>query len=129
MERPPWLGREIGDALAHVGTPAYILDRSGIVRWMNARAIDLLGDHRGRHFTLSIAPEAQSKARIEFTKKMLGTARTSDFKLVELLSTGERVPVEIHSVAIEDGGGSSASSASSRSTMSVPRRVDRRLPT
>jgi DNA-binding NarL/FixJ family response regulator len=53
---------------------------------------------------VSIAPEAQSKARVEFTKKMLGTARTSDFECVEVLRTGERVPVEIHSVAIEDGG-------------------------
>ena len=130
MVRPPWLGREIGDALAHVGAPAYILDHNGIVRWMNKRAIDLLGDHRGGHFTLSIAPEAQSKARIEFTKKMLGTARTSDFKLFGVLSTGERVPVEIHSVVrSRTAGALSASSASSRSTMSVRRRVDRRPPT
>lgn len=104
MVRPPWLGREIGDALANVGAPAYILDHHGIVRWMNARAVDLLGDVRGSHFTVTIAPEAQSTARIEFTKKMLGTARTSDFECVEVLRTGERVPVEIHSVAIEDGG-------------------------
>jgi PAS domain S-box-containing protein len=102
--RPPWFGREIGEALAHVGAPAYILDRNGFVRWMNARAIDLLGDLRGSHFTVTIAPEAQSKARIEFTKKILGTARTSDFESIEVLRTGERVPVEIHSVAIEDGG-------------------------
>jgi len=102
--RPPWLGKEIGDALANVGAPAYILDHNGVVRWMNARAIDLLGDRRGSHFTVTIAPEAQSTARVEFTKKMLGTARTSDFESVEVLRTGERVPVEIHSVAIEDGG-------------------------
>lgn len=90
--------------LAGVGAPMYVLDRNGIVRWMNARAIELLGDHRGSHFTATIAPEAQAKARVEFTKKMLGTARTSDFEAVEVLRTGERVLVEIHSTAIEDGG-------------------------
>jgi DNA-binding CsgD family transcriptional regulator len=82
----------------------YMLDRNGIVRWMNARAIDLLGDHRGSHFTATIAPEAQAKARVEFTKKMLGTARATDFEAVEVLRTGERVLTEIHSSAIEDGG-------------------------
>ena len=90
--------------LANVGTPMYMLDRNGMVRWMNARAIDLLGDHRGSHFTAAMAPEAQAKARVEFAKKILGTARTSDFEAVEVLRTGEHVRVEIHSSAIEDGG-------------------------
>ena len=82
----------------------YMLDRNGIVRWMNARAIDLLGDFRGSHFTATIAPEARAKARVEFAKKMLGTERTTDFEAVEVLRTGERVLAEIHSSAIENGG-------------------------
>src|SRR6185503_19084791 len=82
----------------------YMLDHNGIVRWMNERAIDLLGDFRGSHFTATIAPEAQAKARVEFTKKLLGTARKTDFEAVEVLRTGERVLVEIHSAAIENGG-------------------------
>lgn len=82
----------------------YMLDRNGIVRWMNARAIDLLGDHRGSHFTAAMAPEAHAKARVEFAKKILGTARTSDFEAVEVLRSGEHVLVEIHSSAIEEGG-------------------------
>ena len=90
--------------LANVGAPMYMLDRNGIVRWMNARAIELLGDFRGSHFTATVAPEAQAKARVEFTKKMLGTARTTDFEAVEVLRTGQRVLAEIHSSAIENGG-------------------------
>src|SRR3954452_4785729 len=82
----------------------YMLDRNGIVRWMNARAIDLLGDFRGSHFTATVAPEAQAKARLEFTKKMLGTAGTTDFEAVEVLRSGEHVLAEIHSSAIENGG-------------------------
>jgi PAS domain S-box-containing protein len=102
--RPPWLGPEIGDALAGLGAPAYVLDSNGIVRWLNARAIELFGDKRGTHFTATMAPEAQATARIEFTKKLLGTSRSSDFESVEVLRTGEHVPVEIHTVAIEHGG-------------------------
>jgi len=102
--RPPWLSAEIIDVLANVGAPVYVLDPHGIVRWTNARAIDLLGDLRGSHFTATVAPEAQAKTRVEFTKKMLGTARITDFEAVEVLRTGEHVPVEIHSTVIEDGG-------------------------
>lgn len=104
MVRPPWLSAEIGDVLANVGAPMYMLDRNGIVRWMNARAIDLLGDLRGSHFTATIAPESQAKARVEFTKKILGTARTTDFEAVEVLREGKHVLAEIHSSAIENGG-------------------------
>jgi PAS domain S-box-containing protein len=102
--RPPWISAEVGDVLANVGAPMYMLDRNGMVRWMNARAIELLGDHRGSHFTAAMAPEAHAKARVEFAKKILGTSRTSDFEAVEVLRTGEHVRVEIHSSAIEDGG-------------------------
>jgi len=102
--RPPWLSAEVSDVLANVGAPMYMLDRNGIVRWMNARAIELLGDFRGSHFTATVAPEAQAKARVEFTKKMLGTARTTDFEAVEVLRTGQHVLAEIHSSAIENGG-------------------------
>lgn len=102
--RPPWLGAEIGEALADLGAPAYVLDSNGVVRWLNARAIELFGDARGTHFTATMAPEARSAALVEFRKKLLGTSRASDFESIEVLQTGERVPVEIHSVAIEDGG-------------------------
>jgi PAS domain S-box-containing protein len=102
--QPRWLGAEIGDALADLGAPAYVLDSHGVVRWLNARAIELFGDARGTHFTATMAPQARAAARVEFTKKLLGTSRTSDFESVEVLRTGEHVPVEIHSVAIQDGG-------------------------
>jgi DNA-binding CsgD family transcriptional regulator len=62
---------------------------------MNARAIELLGDRRGSHFTTTIAPEAKPAARVAFAKKILGTARTTDFESVEVLRTGEHVRVEI----------------------------------
>ena len=104
MVRPPWLGAEIGDALATINAPAYVLDRDGVIRWMNARAIELFGDHRGSRFTEPVAPEATSTARVEFTKKVLGTSRTSDYETVLVLRSGEHVPAEIHAVAIEDGG-------------------------
>ncbi|HZR95146.1 MAG TPA: LuxR C-terminal-related transcriptional regulator [Gaiellaceae bacterium] len=97
-------GRELGDALATINVPMFIVDGNGSVRWTNAKSDDLFGDQRGKSFTAALAPEAAPSARVEFTKKMLGNARTSDFETVVVLQNGERVPAEIHSVSLEDGG-------------------------
>jgi DNA-binding NarL/FixJ family response regulator len=70
---------------------------------MNAHAIELFGDHHGSAFAALVASEAESIARLEFTKKMLRTARTSDYETVLLLRSGERVPAEIHAVSMVDG--------------------------
>ena len=102
--QPPSFGGDLGRALAQINAPAYVLDQSGVIRWMNARAIELLGDHRGAHYLAPVAPEARSESRLAFTKKRLGSAQTTDYESVLRLRSGERVPVEIHAVSIENGG-------------------------
>jgi len=97
------LGGDLDDALDQLRVPAHLVDRDGIVRWQNAQSVALFGDIKGRFFTEMFAPEAQPTARAEFTKKVLGTARTTDFAAVIRNPSGGRVPVEIHSVAVEDG--------------------------
>jgi PAS domain S-box-containing protein len=99
------LGGDLDDALDQLRIPAHLVDRNGVVRWQNETSMHLLGDLRGRSFAEMFAPEALVAARVEFTKKILGTARATDFETVLRRPSGERVPVEIHSVAIEGGDG------------------------
>src|ERR1051325_10171723 len=70
--KPPSFGGDLGQALAEINAPAYILDHNGVIRWMNARAIELLGDHRGAHYLAPVAPEGTAASRLAFTKKRLG---------------------------------------------------------
>ena len=98
-----WLGGDIDEALDQVHVPAHLIDRGGRVRWQNARSIALFGDVRGRYFTEMLAPEARMAARVECTKKVLGSVRTTHFETVLLRTTGARVPSDIHSVVVEDG--------------------------
>lgn len=102
--QPPSFGGDLGQALAEINAPAYILDHNGVIRWMNARAIELLGDHRGAHYLAPVAPEGAPASRLAFAKKRLGSARTTDYESVIRLRSGEHVPVEIHAVSIENGG-------------------------
>jgi DNA-binding CsgD family transcriptional regulator len=102
VEWPTRLGADIGDALVHIRTPAYVLDRNGLIRWENIRAIELFGDHRGSHFTALVAPGFLARARAEFTKKVIGGARTSDYESVLRTRSGDEVSVEIRAVALRD---------------------------
>ena len=47
---------DVERALTGVGVPSYVLDRTGIVRWLNPAAERLVGDVRGRQFTSSSRP-------------------------------------------------------------------------
>lgn len=104
MVERAWLGDELGEALGKIGVPAYMLDRNGIIRWMNDRALELFGDRRGTHFSRPVAPEAESAARLAFAQKQLGSDRATRYESVLLLPSGQHVPAEIHAVSIEDGG-------------------------
>jgi DNA-binding NarL/FixJ family response regulator len=72
------VGGDLELALSSVGVPSYVLDTSGVVRWINPAAERLLGDVRGRHFTTVVAPEDSLRARELFARKVLGTASATD---------------------------------------------------
>jgi DNA-binding CsgD family transcriptional regulator len=103
LEWPVSIGGDIGEALAHITAPAYILDRHGVIRWENTHALELFGDHRGSSFTVLVAPEFVSRARLEFARKVIGSSRTSDYESMLRTRSGRLVPVEIRAVALRDG--------------------------
>jgi DNA-binding CsgD family transcriptional regulator len=97
------VGGDVEQALVGVGVPSYVLDTTGIVRWINPAAERLLGDIRGRHFTSVVAPEDGPRARDLFTRKVLGTSPSTDATGVLVSASGTRVPVDLSSVALKSG--------------------------
>ena len=97
------VGGDIEQALSDVGVPSYVLDTTGVVRWLNPAAERLVGDVRGRLFTSVVAPEDSRRARELFTQKVLGTAASTEATGVLLSTAGERVPVEISAVPLMNG--------------------------
>jgi hypothetical protein len=51
------MGHDVTDALEKVRVPSYIVDRHGIIRWVNPAAVEIVGDVRGRQFTSVLSPE------------------------------------------------------------------------
>ncbi len=98
------MGADVEDALEAISVPSYVLDSSGVVRWLNPAAERLLGDVRGRHYTSVVAHEQTRLARELFTQKVLGTVEVTDTPATLLNTDGSRVDVEISSVPLRSGG-------------------------
>jgi PAS domain S-box-containing protein len=113
------VGGDVEQALGNVGVPSYVLDTTGIIRWINPAAERLLGDVRGRLFTSVVAPEDSRRARELFSQKVLGTAPATEATAVLVSNVGTRVAVEISSVR---SGAVNAWSASSGCSREAPRR-------
>lgn len=91
-------------ALADVNVPCYVVDRFGIIRWINPAAEKLVGDVRGRQQSSVVAPEYAREAKESFTRKVLGTVKSTDDTVVVIGAEGERVQVQISAVPLYDGG-------------------------
>jgi len=103
MASGPGVGGDVEQALQDVRVPSYVLDWTGVVRWINPAAAELLGDVRGRHFTSVVAPEDSRRARESFAQKVLGTSPATEATAHLVSTAGKRVSVEISAVPLKDG--------------------------
>jgi PAS domain S-box-containing protein len=97
------VGGDVEQALENVGVPSYVLDKTGVVRWINAAAEQLVGDVRGRHFTSVVAPEDSRRARELFAQKVLGASPATEATAQLVSAAGTRLAVEISAVPLRNG--------------------------
>jgi PAS domain S-box-containing protein len=97
------MGADMESALEDVNVPSYVIDRSGIVRWMNRAARAIVGDHVGRQFTSVVAPEETRRARELFARKIVGNTKVTDAQVVVVDTAGQHLAVEISSVPLRQG--------------------------
>ena len=97
------MGGDVENALERVGVPSYVIDRHGIIRWVNPAGQRLVGDVRGRQFTSVVSAEETRRAKEAFARKISGIEKHSDYELVLMDADGERVSVEISSVPLYNG--------------------------
>ena len=97
------VGGDVEQALESVGVPSYVLDTSGVVRWLNPAAERLARRRSRSPLHLRLAPEDSRRARELFSRKVLGTSPATDAPGVLVSTTGARVPVEISAVPLMNG--------------------------
>ena len=94
---------DLAPSIAKLKVPAYILDRTGAVRWMNLAAIEHFGDLRGKRIGQIVEREFLPLARQEFAAKLLGTAETTEGKVAIRTAQGRSVEVDISSTQLVEG--------------------------
>jgi PAS domain S-box-containing protein len=97
------IGGDVEEALERINVPSYVIDSSGVIRWLNPAAQRLVGDARGRQFTSVVAHEDTRRAREVFARNIAGTADVTDADVVLVDESGARVPVEVSSVRLLRG--------------------------
>jgi DNA-binding CsgD family transcriptional regulator len=98
------LSADLLPALEELPIYAFLLDRKGRIRWMSDELAAIYGDMRGRMLPDAfIAPADRPRARDERTQKLLGVKRVSMYDSHLVLPDGTVQPVEINSVALDDG--------------------------
>lgn len=97
------IGGDFETALETVNVPSYVIDPTGVIRWINPAARRLVGDVRGRQFTSVVAPEDTRRAREHFARKIVGSERVTDAQVVLVDADGGRVQVDVSSCALMDG--------------------------
>ena len=95
---------ELSPSIARLPMPAYILDRNGVVRWLNMAAVREFGDIRGKRITQIVEPEYAARARQEFAAKLLGTQQSTEETVAVRTADGRRVQVDISSTQLLQQG-------------------------
>jgi PAS domain S-box-containing protein len=95
---------DLSPSIARLPMPAYILDRNGIVRWLNMAAVRAFGDMRGKRISPIVEPEYTTKARQEFAAKILGTVQATEGTVAVRTADGRRVEVDISSTQLLQQG-------------------------
>jgi PAS domain S-box-containing protein len=97
------VGGDVEGVLERVNVPSYVIDPTGVIRWVNPAAMQLVGDVRGKQFTSVVAPEDRRHAQEVFARKVAGTALVTDAEVVVMDADGERVVVEVSSCPLHRG--------------------------
>jgi PAS domain S-box-containing protein len=93
-------GGDVQGALESISVPSYVVDPTGVIRWLNPAAQRLVGDVRGRQFTSVVAPEELRRSRETFARHVAGPPRPHDSQVVVIGADGERIGVELSTVPL-----------------------------
>jgi PAS domain S-box-containing protein len=97
------IGGNVEAALESISVPSYVVDPTGVIRWLNPAARRLVGDVRGRQFTSVVAPEESRRSRETFARHIAGPPKSHDTQVVVIGANGERIGVELSSVPLVEG--------------------------
>ena len=98
------LGTDLDSAYEELPVALYVIDRDGVICWLNRAGIELFGNTVGRNVRLVVAPEDVHRSRKELARKLIGEASSTEFQLSIVRDDGERIHVDLASVPLHAKG-------------------------
>lgn len=89
--------------MTDVNVPSYIIDRNGLVAWLNPAAQKIVGDVRGNRFTDVVTRGDRLRAKEAFARKIVGKEKVTDAEVDLVGADGREISVEVSSVPLKDG--------------------------
>jgi PAS domain S-box-containing protein len=89
--------------LQRVRVPSFVVDRDGVVTWLNDAAIEEFGDLKGQPFATIIPPERAGFVKRQLDRKLAHPQAVTDYETDVLRRDGSSRPAEISSVAVPGG--------------------------
>jgi PAS domain S-box-containing protein len=93
---------DLAAGLEDLPAPAYVVDRKGVIAWVNAAAVKLLGDRVGQSYATLVAPEHRDLTRAKFVAKVVGETSTV-YDVVVLDRNGRRQTMRVNSTPLRSG--------------------------
>jgi PAS domain S-box-containing protein len=90
---------ELTATLQRLQVPCVIVERSGMMRWMNDAARSAFGDITGQHYSAVVVPEDVERVRKQIEQKAAGLPAT-DYEIDVVTADGRRHRAEVSSVPV-----------------------------
>jgi PAS domain S-box-containing protein len=97
------IGGDMESAIERINVPAYVIDRHGIISWINPAAEKIVGNVRGLQLTSVLPPDERRRGREIFTRNLHGPPGGSDNSGVVMSVDGERIEVDVSAVPLKNG--------------------------
>jgi PAS domain S-box-containing protein len=94
---------DLRTTLHKVRVPSFVVDREGVITWLNDSGVEAFGDLEGQPFSTVIPPDRVEFVRRQLDRKLEHKESVTDYETEVLTRDGRRRPAEISSVAIENG--------------------------
>jgi PAS domain S-box-containing protein len=95
---------DVADALADINLPTVVVNKDGIIKWLNDAAIEIVGDRVGTHYGRLVTSESRRRVDERFVRKLLGSAVATSYDAKLIARDGRIINVEIDSVRLESNG-------------------------
>jgi PAS domain S-box-containing protein len=96
-------GADIAGALEELPVPSFLLDREGLIRWVNAAAREERGDTAGRHWA-EVVRDTQTQEAAEVIRQILCSGEPAELSIEVRDAAGNFTPREVSAAPLREGG-------------------------